>query len=107
METGIFANVCAAHNCLKPHWKDGWCAAHWYAHTTRLRLEPELQNRPESLVICELDGTKAEVDHLIERVYGIARDKGATFLKVSESEEERLQFWAGRKNAFPAAKPAE
>jgi glycolate oxidase len=56
----------------------------------------------ESLVICELDGTKAEVDHLIERVSGIARDKGATFLKVSESEEERLRFWAGRKNAFPA-----
>ena len=28
---------------------------------------------------------------------------GATRLQVSGSEEERLRFWAGRKNAFPAA----
>ena len=55
-----------------------------------------------SLVIVELDGTPSEVDHLIERVEGIARADGATFCKVSTSEAERLQFWAGRKNAFPA-----
>ncbi len=55
-----------------------------------------------SLVIVELDGTKAEVDHLIKRVSRIARDKGATSIEVSNSEAERLQFWAGRKNAFPA-----
>ena len=55
-----------------------------------------------SLLICELDGTQSEVDHLIERVLAIARDGGATFLKVSESEAERLRFWAGRKNSFPA-----
>ncbi len=55
-----------------------------------------------SLVICELDGTRSEVDHLIERVTGIARDHGATSLKTSRSEAERLQFWAGRKNSFPA-----
>ncbi|MDX5359673.1 MAG: FAD-binding protein [Alphaproteobacteria bacterium] len=56
----------------------------------------------ESLLICELDGTPSEVDALVDRVSAIARDKGATFLKVSETEEERLGFWAGRKNAFPA-----
>lgn len=55
-----------------------------------------------SLVIVELDGTPSEVDHLIARVEGIARAQGATFVKVSQSEAERLQFWAGRKNAFPA-----
>jgi len=55
-----------------------------------------------SLLICELDGTQSEVDHLIERVSAIARDAGATFLKASESEAERLRFWAGRKNSFPA-----
>ncbi len=56
----------------------------------------------ESLVICEADGTAADSDHLIEEVSAIARGEGATFIKVSQSEEERLQFWAGRKNAFPA-----
>ncbi len=56
----------------------------------------------EALVIIELDGPKAEVDDLIERVAGIAREKGATTSRVSESEAERLTFWAGRKAAFPA-----
>ena len=56
----------------------------------------------QSLLICELDGTHSEVDHLIARVTDIAKEKGADFLKVSETEEERLGFWAGRKNAFPA-----
>lgn len=55
-----------------------------------------------SLVIAELDGTAAEVDHLIDRVSHIAREQGATTIKVSTNEAERLQFWQGRKNAFPA-----
>jgi glycolate oxidase len=55
-----------------------------------------------SLLIAELDGTAAEVDHLIDRVSEIAREQGATTIKVSTSEAERLQFWQGRKNAFPA-----
>lgn len=55
-----------------------------------------------AVLICELDGPAAEVDHLIERVTGIAEGLGATYLKVSESEEERVGFWSGRKNAFPA-----
>ncbi len=56
----------------------------------------------EALVIVELDGTQAEVDHLVAVVQDIARDEGVTTLRVSTSEAERLQFWAGRKNAFPA-----
>ena len=56
----------------------------------------------EALVIIELDGPKAEVDDLIDRVAAIAREKGATTSRVSESEAERLTFWAGRKAAFPA-----
>jgi glycolate oxidase len=55
-----------------------------------------------ALVIVELDGTAAEVDHLVESVEAIARDEGAVMTKTSQSEEERLRFWAGRKNAFPA-----
>jgi glycolate oxidase len=56
----------------------------------------------EALVIIELDGPAAEVDHLIDRVTGIARDCGATTIRVSESDAERQAFWAGRKAAFPA-----
>ena len=56
----------------------------------------------EALLIVELDGPPAEVDHLIERVETIARDCRAASCKASRSEEERLLFWAGRKAAFPA-----
>ncbi|MCB2099795.1 MAG: FAD-binding protein, partial [Rhodobacterales bacterium] len=56
----------------------------------------------EALLIVELDGPEAEVDHLIERVDAIARDGGATTVRASTSEAERQLFWAGRKAAFPA-----
>jgi glycolate oxidase len=56
----------------------------------------------EALLIVELDGPQAEVDHLLERVSGIAQGCGATTLRASNSEQERLAFWAGRKAAFPA-----
>jgi glycolate oxidase len=56
----------------------------------------------EALLIVELDGPAAEVDHLIERVDAIAKSCGAVSRRVSNSEEERLKFWAGRKAAFPA-----
>jgi glycolate oxidase len=56
----------------------------------------------EALLIVELDGPPAEVDHLIERVEKIARECRSASCKASRSEEERLLFWAGRKAAFPA-----
>jgi glycolate oxidase len=56
----------------------------------------------EALLICELDGPPAEVDELIARVDGIARDNGACYCRISGNEAERLKFWAGRKAAFPA-----
>ncbi len=56
----------------------------------------------EAVLIVELDGCEAEVDHLIATVEEIAVDHGATTCRVSRSEEERLLFWAGRKAAFPA-----
>ncbi|WP_400769277.1 FAD-linked oxidase C-terminal domain-containing protein [Methylosinus sporium] len=55
-----------------------------------------------AIVIVELDGTPAEVDHLVAVVESIARDEGATQTRISQNEAERLRFWAGRKNAFPA-----
>ncbi|EKV26453.1 Glycolate dehydrogenase, subunit GlcD [Caenispirillum salinarum AK4] len=56
----------------------------------------------EALLICELDGPAAEVEHLIERVEQIAKDNGATELRISRDDAERATFWAGRKAAFPA-----
>jgi len=56
----------------------------------------------EALLIVELDGPEVEVDHLIGAVREIAGAHGAVYARVSESEEERLRFWAGRKAAFPA-----
>src|ERR1700674_2646307 len=56
----------------------------------------------EALLIVELDGPSDEVDHLLERVEQIAWQCRATNCRVSNSEEERLKFWAGRKAAFPA-----
>jgi glycolate oxidase len=56
----------------------------------------------EALLIVELDGVQAEVDHLLERVQAIAQDCHAQTCRVSGSEQERLLFWAGRKAAFPA-----
>ena len=55
-----------------------------------------------ALLIVELDGPEVEVDHLVDRVAGIARGFGATSIRVSENENEREKFWAGRKSAFPA-----
>lgn len=56
----------------------------------------------EALLIVELDGPKVEVDELILRVEAIAKECGATTLQLSNSEQERLLFWSGRKAAFPA-----
>src|SRR4051794_1170514 len=56
----------------------------------------------EALLIVEVDGAKAEVDYLIERVEEIAGSCASVTCRASQSEEERLLFWAGRKAAFPA-----
>jgi glycolate oxidase len=56
----------------------------------------------EALLIVELDGPAAEVEHLIGRVEEIAGACRAVSVRASASEEERLRFWAGRKAAFPA-----
>jgi glycolate oxidase len=56
----------------------------------------------EALLIVELDGPPAEVDHLIARVESIAAKNGSKDCRVSTSEAERASFWAGRKAAFPA-----
>jgi glycolate oxidase len=56
----------------------------------------------EALLIVELDGVPAEVDHLLGVVEAIARGGGATTVRGSRDDAERLLFWSGRKAAFPA-----
>lgn len=57
----------------------------------------------QAILLCESDGTPEEVAHEVERMEAVFRQAGATRLQVSRDEAERLRFWAGRKNAFPAA----
>ncbi len=57
----------------------------------------------EAILLCESDGTPEEVEEEIGRMTDVLRGCGATAIAVSESEEERLKFWSGRKNAFPAS----
>ena len=56
-----------------------------------------------AILLCESDGTVEEVAEEIQRMEAVFSKAGATRLQVSGSEAERLRFWAGRKNAFPAA----
>ena len=55
-----------------------------------------------ALLIVELDGPETEVDYLIARVRELAEKNDAKTIRISTSEAERENFWAGRKAAFPA-----
>jgi glycolate oxidase len=57
----------------------------------------------EAILLCESDGTPEEVAEEIGRMTEVLKQSGAIRIQVSQSEEERLKFWSGRKNAFPAA----
>jgi glycolate oxidase len=57
----------------------------------------------EAILLCESDGTPHEVEEEIARMTDVLRGCGATAIAVSQSEAERLRFWSGRKNAFPAS----
>ncbi len=57
----------------------------------------------EAILLCESDGTPEEVQEEIGRMSEVLRGAGATAIAVSRDEAERLRFWSGRKNAFPAS----
>ncbi|MDB5728041.1 MAG: FAD-binding protein [Noviherbaspirillum sp.] len=57
----------------------------------------------EAILLCESDGTPDEVEEEIARMSEVLNASGATAISVSRDEAERLKFWSGRKNAFPAA----
>ena len=56
-----------------------------------------------AILLCESDGTPEEVEEEIGRMSEVLRVSGATAIAVSRDEAERLRFWSGRKNAFPAS----
>ena len=56
-----------------------------------------------AILLCESDGTPEEVEEEIGRMSEVLRRCGASRLSVSRDEAERLRFWSGRKNAFPAS----
>ena len=56
-----------------------------------------------AILLCESDGTPEEVDEEIGRMREVLAACGATAMRVSADEAERLRFWSGRKNAFPAS----
>jgi len=57
----------------------------------------------QAILLCESDGTPEEVEEEIGRMSEVLRKAGATAIAVSRDEAERLRFWSGRKNAFPAS----
>ncbi len=56
----------------------------------------------KALLLCELDGTAAEVDQYIKQVVAVFERLGASSIRLSQSEQERALLWQGRKSAFPA-----
>ncbi|MGB4347488.1 MAG: FAD-linked oxidase C-terminal domain-containing protein [Burkholderiaceae bacterium] len=56
-----------------------------------------------AILLCESDGTPEEVEEEIARMTEVLNASGATAIAVSRDEAERMKFWSGRKNAFPAA----
>jgi glycolate oxidase len=57
----------------------------------------------EAILLCESDGTPEEVAEEIDRMMDVLNRCGATRVEVSRDEAQRLRFWSGRKNAFPAS----
>ncbi len=56
-----------------------------------------------AILLCESDGTPEEVEEEIGRMLDVLAGSGASRMEVSRDEVQRLRFWSGRKNAFPAS----
>jgi len=56
----------------------------------------------EAILLAESDGTREDVEHETGKMIEVMRASGATGIRVSENEAQRLLYWSGRKAAFPA-----
>ena len=55
-----------------------------------------------AILLCELDGTHAEVSEQVSKVHDILAKSEAIELRTAKDAQERATFWKGRKSAFPA-----
>src|SRR5499427_11043034 len=53
-----------------------------------------------ALLLMDVDGIKAEVEHTSEHATRLAREAGALEIRRPKDEAERLLMWKGRKSAF-------
>jgi glycolate oxidase len=56
----------------------------------------------KALLLCEVDGSAADVAEQLERVMGVMKNAGAMYLRVAADAHEQARMWSGRKSAFPA-----
>lgn len=56
----------------------------------------------EAILLCELDGTREQVEDELNRAYDLLMSGGAGEIRIAAGADERKAFWAGRKAAFPA-----
>jgi glycolate oxidase len=55
-----------------------------------------------AVLLVEADGTPVEVAAEMADIIAVLKASGATEVRVSENEAQRLLYWSGRKAAFPA-----
>jgi glycolate oxidase len=56
-----------------------------------------------AILLCESDGAPEAVEAELVQMREVLTRCGATRIETSRDEAERLRFWSGRKNAFPAS----
>jgi len=54
------------------------------------------------ILVAELDGPAAEVEHQLAEVERICQERNATEIRVAQDDEERVLLWKGRKAALAA-----
>jgi glycolate oxidase len=55
-----------------------------------------------AILLCELDGVESDVQDDCLLVESVLKKAGTVDVRLARDEAERVRFWAGRKNAFPA-----
>jgi glycolate oxidase len=65
-------------------------------------VHPNYPRDAGGLLIVELDGPSAEVDHQFAEVERICHENGCTELRIARDDTERALMWKGRKAAFAA-----
>jgi glycolate oxidase len=55
-----------------------------------------------AVLVVELDGPAAEVEHQFDEVERLCREAGSTAIQIAEDDDQRALFWKGRKSAFAA-----